>query len=94
MSAPLMAPGPSRSSHLLLSQTLSRQSVSHSGPHAVPLCSCGDRSLPPPVPPPRLPRSMPVAVASWVAAAASLGLRLSCDDHVFMTLLFRELLLM
>jgi hypothetical protein len=92
MSAPLMAPGPSRSSHLLLSQTLSRQSVSHSGPHAVPLCSCGDRS--PPLLLPRLPRSMPVAVASWVAAAASLGLRLSCDDHVFMTLLFRELLLM
>lgn len=71
MSTPLMPPGPSRSSHLLLSQSLSHQSVTQD---PMPLCSCGDRSLlpSPPLPPPRLPRSMPVAVASWAAAAASL----------------------
>jgi hypothetical protein len=41
MSTPLMPPGPSRSSHLLPSQSLS-QSVRP----PMPLCSCGDRAPP------------------------------------------------
>ena len=84
-----MPPGPSRSSHLLPSQS---QSASQSGP-PMPLCSCGDRA-----PSSLLPRlgcrdrcRSLLLPGPLPAAAASLWL--SCDAHAFMTLLFRELLL-
>lgn len=88
MSTPLMPPGPSRSSHLLPSQ-----SVSQSGPpcRSAP---CGDRALPPPFSP-RLgcrDRCRSLLLPGPLPAAAA-SLWLSCDAHAFMTLLFRELLL-
>jgi hypothetical protein len=55
MSTPLMAPGPSRSSHLLRSRSL------------------------------RTPCPLPLPLRHW-----SDRLRLPCDAHVFMTLLFRD----
>jgi len=69
------------------------QSVSQSGPpcRSAP---CGDRALPPPSSP-RLgcrDRCRSLLLPGPLPAAAA-SLWLACDAHAFMTLLFRELLL-
>jgi len=90
MSTPLMPPGPSRSSHLLPSQSLS-QPVSQAPPcRSAPAAT----ALPPPFSP-RLgcrDRCRSLLLPGPLPAAAA-SLWLACDAHAFMTLLFRELLL-